>query len=243
MNKPTLKIVVALAAGVLAGVATATAQDSGAVVAASAAVTNLDSRSELAITGSGGYRFNRSLGVEIEITAVPRLRAAYPTGPIAIQSPILASTAAIAIFPPPTYTNQNGRAVFFTNNVRVEIPTGITRLTPYFVAGGGVATVRHTADFTYPGILLPTPIVAGGAGVPGIPGVPGVPVIPGIPGIRTVTTPVSASSTELALTIGGGVNISITSHVSIDGDLRYFRLLGTEDTNAGRFGVGVRYRF
>ena len=237
MNKPTLKIVVALAAGVLAGVATATAQDSGAFVAASAAVTNLDSRSELAITGSGGYRFNRSLGVEIEITAVPRLRAAYPTGPIAIQSPILASTAAIAIFPPPTYTNQNGRAVFFTNNVRVEIPTGITHLTPYFVAGGGVATVRHTADFTYPGILLPTPIVGGAAGVPGIPGVPV------IPGIRTVTTPVSASSTELALTIGGGVNISITSHVSIDGDLRYFRLLGTEDTNAGRFGVGVRYRF
>ena len=226
MNRPTLKIAVALAAGVLAGVATATAQDSGAVVAASAAVTNLDSRSELAITGSGGYRFNRSLGVEIEITAVPRLRAAYPTGPIAIQSPILASGAAIAIFPPPTYTNQNGRAVFFTNNVRVEIPTGITHLTPYFVAGGGVATVRHTADFTYPiGILLPTPIVGG------------------IPGIRTATTPVSASSTELALTIGGGVNISITSHVSIDGDLRYFRLLGTEDANAGRFGVGARYRF
>src|SRR6516164_2886628 len=74
-------------------------------------------------------------------------------------------------------------------------------------------------------ILLPTPIVGG------------------IPGIRTATTPVSASSTELALTIGGGVNISITSHVSIDGDLRYFRLLGTEDANAGRFGVGARYRF
>ena len=220
-----MKIAAALATCVLAGIASAAAQDSGAVVAASAAVTNLDSRSELTVTGSAGYRFNRSLGVEIEITAVPRLRAPYPTSLITIQS-LLTSDAAIAtIYPGPTYANSNGRAVFLTNNVRVEIPTAITRLTPYFVAGGGVATVRHTADLTYPiGILL-------------------TPVVGGVPGIRTVTQPVSTSSTDLALTIGGGLSVSITSHVSIDGDLRYFRLLGTEDANAGRFGVGVRYRF
>jgi opacity protein-like surface antigen len=220
-----MKTAVGLVACVLGSVAPATAQDSSAVVAASAAVTNFDSQSELTVTGSAGYRFNRSFGIEIEITAVPTLKAPYPAGQVTIQS--AASTIpGIAIFPGPTYTNQNGRAVFFTTNVRVEIPTGLARLTPYFVAGGGAATVRHTADLTFPiGILPATPIVGG------------------VPGIRTVTQPVSTSSTDLALTIGGGLNVSITSHVSIDGDLRYFRLLATQDANAGRFGVGVRYRF
>ena len=31
--------------------------------------------------------------------------------------------------------------------------------------------------------------------------------------------------------------------LSIEVDLRLFRLLGYDDTNVGRFGVGVRYRF
>jgi hypothetical protein len=31
--------------------------------------------------------------------------------------------------------------------------------------------------------------------------------------------------------------------MSVDADLRLFRLIGNEDLNVGRFGVGVRYRF
>jgi hypothetical protein len=31
--------------------------------------------------------------------------------------------------------------------------------------------------------------------------------------------------------------------MSVDADLRMFRLLGSQDQNMGRFGLGIRYRF
>jgi opacity protein-like surface antigen len=215
---------------------TAAAQDAGAVVAGSAGVTNISSRTELTFTGSAGYRFNRSLGLEIEITAVPTLKASFPGNEVTIlsgSSLAFSSVTPLAgvtplIFPGPTIGNLNGRALFFTNNVRVEIPTAIDRLTPYFVAGGGVGTVRHTADYTYP---VPIPIL------------PPVPVGGGQPTLRTTVVPLSTTLTGLAVTVGGGVSVRVASHVSIDGDLRYFRLMGDTDTNAGRFCVGARYRF
>jgi opacity protein-like surface antigen len=201
------------------------AQESGATVSASAGVTNIASRTELTFAGSAGYRFNRIVGFEIEVTAVPTLKAPFPAGDVTIQNVgILSGFTSIAIFPGPLYANPNGRALFFTNNLRIELPTTAARLTPYFVAGGGIGTIRHTADLTIPIAIAPIPIG-------------------GVPNIRTSTQPVSASSTDLALTIGGGIAVRVGSHVSIDGDLRFFRLMGTEDTNAGRFGVGARYRF
>ena len=33
------------------------------------------------------------------------------------------------------------------------------------------------------------------------------------------------------------------SQLSVEADLRLFRLMGETDRNVGRFGVGVRYRF
>ena len=220
--KPAAAILIALT-----GFArTAIAQESGATAAASVAVTNMTSRTEWTFAGSAGYRFNRMVGFEIEATAVPTLKAPFPTGDVTIQNAAAGSLSGfttIAIFPGPTYTNLNGRAVFFTSNVRVELPTTVAAVTPFFVAGGGVGTVRHSADFTFPIAITQ--------------------VVGGVPGIRTTSEPVSTSSTDLALTIGGGISVRAASHVSIDGDLRYFRLMGTADTNAGRFGVGVRYRF
>jgi opacity protein-like surface antigen len=216
-----------VAVGLLLFATCASAQESGATVSASAGVTSVGSRTELTVSGSAGYRFNRIVGFEIEVTAIPTLKTPFPTGEVTIQSATpatLSGFTSIAIFPAPAYANPNGRAVFFTNNVRVELPTTATRLTPYFVAGGGVATVRHTADLTIPIAITQIPN--------------------GIPGrLLTQSTPVSASSTDVALTLGGGVAIKVASHFGIDGDLRFFRLMGSEDTNAGRFGVGVRYTF
>src|SRR5579864_1573479 len=225
-----MRTLVAALIGCALSMSVAHAQDAGATVATSVGVTDLETRTEPTFTGSAGYRFNRSIGIEVEVTAIPTLKAPYPTtGLVTIQSGTVVPAAvapSIAIFPGPTYTNADGRSVFFTNNIRVEIPTVISRVTPYFVAGGGVATVRNTADVAYSiGILPPTPLVGG------------------TPGIRTVTEPVSTSSTDLALTIGGGASIRIASHATIDGDLRFFRVLGATDVNAGRFALGVRYRF
>ena len=207
------------------------AQDAGAVVGASVGVSAIAGRSELTFSGSGGYRFNRYVALEVETTAVPTLKGAFPTDGAVVQEAAtgFSSSAVIVpgIFPGPSYSNQNGRAVIFTNNVRVEMPTAADRLTPFFVAGGGVASVRRTADFTLPiGILQPLTVGIGAN-----------------PGIRPITEHLTSSSTDLALTIGGGIAVRVVSHTTIDGDLRFYRLMGSSDTNVGRFTVGVRYRF
>jgi hypothetical protein len=80
------------------------AQESGATVSASAAVTNLVFLSELTVAGAADYRFNRIVGFEIEVTAVPTLRAPFPTGDATIQSAATATLsgfASLAIFPGP----------------------------------------------------------------------------------------------------------------------------------------------
>jgi 3-hydroxyacyl-CoA dehydrogenase len=45
------------------------------------------------------------------------------------------------------------------------------------------------------------------------------------------------------MTLGGGLDVRVASQLSIEADLRLFRLMGETDRNVGRFGVGVRYRF
>lgn len=209
------------------------AQDSGAVVGASIGVSAIAGRTELTFSGSGGYRFNRYVGMEIEVSAVPAVKGAFPNGDGGV---IPAGAVAPTIFPGPSYSNANGRAVIFTNNVRVEMPTTSDRLTPFFVAGGGAANVRRTTDFTLPiGILEPVAL-------PGV-GLGAAPIVGGTPGIRTVVEHLASTSTDLALTIGGGIAVRVVSHTTIDADLRFYRLMGTTDTNVGRFTVGVRYRF
>ena len=200
------------------------AQDTGASISGTVAAMNLASRTNVSISGSFGFKFNRVVGLELETTWLPDMRTDFGNLPT------------ILIYPAPTYANEKGRAVFFTNDVRVDIPTTVDRVVPYFVAGAGVAHVRQTAELRYPIYRIattnvPTPV----AGV-------ALPVLPVEPLIPT-SQPISTSAVNLALTLGGGVSINLASHLALDVDLRLFRLLGENDRNAGRFGVGARYRF
>ena len=216
--------------------AAAAQEQRGASAGGSVSATNMESRNSWSFAGSFEYRFNRVAGLEIEATAVPTLKSDFPgatilgsTGAItsftSIQAELNAifSTPSVTIFPGPHFENQRGRAVIFTNNARLHIPTTAARIDPYFVAGGGVASVRHTADLVFTRFIPP------GIGVQ-------------LPS-QSITEPLTSSSVNLALTIGGGVSIRAVSNLWIDGDLRMFRLLGDEDRNVGRFGVGARYRF
>lgn len=204
--------------------------DRGAVVSGSVSATNTSSHTDVAFAGTFGYRFSRVFGMEIEATAVPDLKAPFSNDfPVILNSSAASSSAAgltSVIFPGPVLQDAGGRLVIFTTNARVEIPTVSARVTPYFVAGGGIASTRRTAEFTYPiPFLLPaTQVIA--------------PVPP-----RSLSYPVISSSTDLALTLGGGVDVRVMKRLAIEVDLRLFRLLGYDDTNVGRFGVGVRYRF
>jgi len=215
--------------------------DRGVSAGGSASATSVDSRTSWSFAGSFEYRFNRVAGLELEATAVPTLKSAFSpvvlpasstSSFFSVSGPagsVTSSVALPAIFPSPRFENREGRALFFTNNVRLHIPTTAARLDPYFVAGGGIANVRRTAEIVFDFSPL----------IPTLP--PGV-VIP-LPPSRILRQPFSSSSVDLALTIGGGVGVRAASRLWIEADLRLFRLMGEEDRNVGRFGAGVRYRF
>ena len=217
----TIKNPLAVVAAVLFLPGAVFAQE-GASVAGNVSAFNMDSHTSVAYTAAFTYRFTRVVGLELEATFVPSLNSTFPDGLAYAQS------AAGLILPAVTLENQGGRAVVWSNNVRIGIPTTTTRLEPFFVAGGGVASVKRTGDyhFAFPpvGLLDLTGLTRAAGG-------------------GSVTYPVSSSSTGLALTIGGGVSIKATEHLWIDADLRLVRILGDQDQNAGRFGAGARYRF
>jgi hypothetical protein len=205
----------------------ATAQDRpSAFVGGSVSAANMDSRTDLAYAGSFGYRFSRVVSFVIEATGVPKVHSPFPGDvPMILSSGATSQgSTSVLIYPGPVLTNPGGRIVLFTNAARIDIPTTSSRLTPFFTAGGGVANVRRTADFTY---SFPLPLT------------PGLPPIP----IRPISQRITSSSTDLALTLGGGLGVRVASSLWLDADLRLFRLIGDEDRNLGRFGVGVRYAF
>jgi len=208
----------------------ASAQDDrGASAGGSVSATNFESTTSWSFAGSFEYRVNRVAGFEIEATAIPTLKSEIPDYRLLAAasgvSSVLPSTISSRLtFPTSLFTNQRGRAIFFTNNVRVHVPTTASRIDPYVVAGGGVANVRHTVDFS--------PVIFN---VPGAGNIS--PILP------PIIEPLTSSTTSLALTLGGGVGVRAVSRMWIEADLRMFRIFGNDDENAGRFGVGVRYRF
>ena len=206
----------------------AAAQDRGsAFVGGSVSAANMESRTEIAYTGSFGYRFSRVVSFVIEATGVPSVESPFPTNtPVILAGATTAASTSVAIFPGPTFSNLGGRIVMLTNTARIDIPTTSTRVTPFFSAGGGVANVRRTADFSYQ-LLAPLPV----------PGTPTLPIV------RPFIQHLTASSTDMALTLGGGAGVRVAKALWLDVDLRLFRLLGDDDQNLGRFGVGVRYAF
>ena len=215
---------IALALLILAIPATGRSQDRGATVGGSVSVTKTYAQppcrncvfdtSDIAFAGMVGYQFSRVFSTEFEVTAVPDRTP--PFADLPTPSPLGRGGARLS--------NPGGWLVIYTNNARIDISTTTTRVTPYFVAGGGAATERRTADFSYPRTLPPTS------------------------DSDFTHIQVASTSTDLAVTLGGGIGARVLSQLSVDVDVRLFRLFGSKgyypkDHNVGRFGVGVRYRF
>lgn len=121
-------------------------------------------------------------------------------------------------------------ATTFTTNVRLEIPTTTRRVVPFVIAGGGVAAVRESYSVYYAqlaGSLNPDLVRMG------------LLTFPVMPGPSTITT----TTTNMALTLGGGTSILINRAFSVDADLRALHIMGDQGRTIGRFGAGVSYRF
>jgi opacity protein-like surface antigen len=225
-------LLLALAGGALSASPASAQSAAGPLGSVTVAGTNLGDGTSFAISGAAGYRFGRVLALGIELTAVPTLTGEAPEL-YNIAADVSGSLEAIGlIYPPifPTYRfeEDGGRAMIFTTNLRLEIPTLSPRVLPYVVAGGGVATVKeqYTLTVEYPEFVIQSPTA---------------PV--SIPTTRSSSQPVSNSFNSLALTLGGGVSFRWTDHLWVDADLRYFALLGDEDVHVSRFGGGLSYRF
>jgi hypothetical protein len=88
------------------------------------------------------YRVNRVAGFEVDATAVPSLQSVFPgvsiLGSNSSRAPDLGPDVESQPgrrlhsddFPQPRLENGKARAVFFTNNVKVHIPTTADRIDP-----------------------------------------------------------------------------------------------------------------
>jgi hypothetical protein len=171
------------------------------------------------VSGAISYRMNRVLGFGIEATWLPSLTSDFPD-----QS----GSPYLALWIRPT----EGNAVFFSTNVRLEIPTQSQRVVPFVVGGGGVASFTQRYDL----------------GVPDLPAYPVLPLL-NVPSVingrlrETIPGAISSSSTDLMLTLGGGVSLLMTQHVALEIDLRTIHVRGQSSASIGRFAAGASYRF
>jgi opacity protein-like surface antigen len=117
------------------------------------------------------------------------------------------------------------RATVFTTNVRLEIPTTSRRVIPFVVAGGGVAGVTQSYRVFYAQLAQGVDLAA-----------LGLSILPG-------PSEVENTSTNMALTLGGGASVLVTGRFAVDADLRVLHVTGNDGRNIGRFGAGVSYRF
>lgn len=183
----------------------------------------INDETKATFAASVGYRFNRVAAVGMELTVVPSLTPSVP----ALPSPLITSS----IYPSPIFRYEpiSGHATFFTGNLRLAVPTRWRRVSPYMIGGAGLATLRTEIDSLVDyGPIFPASIA--------------------IPLPRVIATPllrerITRSTTDVAVTIGGGISFMMSDQWSVDADARYFAVAGDSSADLGRFGGGVTYRF
>jgi hypothetical protein len=237
---PLIRLITLAAVAACVTPVSARAQAPSAYATFVPSATVVDANLSLGLTGAFGVRFNRAVAFELELTAIPDL----------IDAPdyrILANQLVLPSIYPAPRIDIDGRAVMFLTNARISMPTTLTRVTPFLVAGGGLAHVRQNVAYAWAesswttssigGIGLPTDIRSIGSGTGTY--------VPDASLLFLGPSAYSSTSAELALALnlGGGVDISIGKGLSVDVDFRHYRLMGARDRNLGRFGIGASYRF
>jgi hypothetical protein len=225
-----LFVTVALA---LLAPARAEGQDPGAYASFVPSMALSDASASLALSGTFGVRFNRAVAFELELTSAPDFARQRDFGVLPL------AVTALSIFPAQRFDLET-RAVLFLTNARVFIPTTLSRVRPFVVAGGGLAHVRQDVAFSW------TASATGGIGNPQplrLTGTGGDPFVPNASLLFPQLYQTTSADLALALTLGGGASVDVWKGLSVDVDLRYYRLMGQRDWNVGRFGVGAGYRF
>ena len=129
----------------------------------------------------------------------------------------------------------NVSAWYGSAGLHVDVPTS-SRFVPYVMGGVGIARLNPTAQFTFSSGILPdgsTPAV-------------GTDVTTAITSAGSFTPPTASS--ELMLTLGGGVQVPLAPHWMVDAGYRYSRIAADAalsasplNTNGMTFGFGYRF--
>lgn len=219
------KLGLALCAALMCASPLAAQTNQGAIVSATVGAAALNSSTNLAIAGAGGFRFNRAMAITVEFSLVPDVESEerFPL-PISVLDTLPGVpnglTRTLGGFS--ASNDKGGSLTTFTTNLRLEMPTTSKHVLPFAVVGGGVAHLSESFKVTFD--------------------IPALSVVVGFP-IPVEPISYRQSATDLALTLGGGVSLLKGDHLSFDIDLRYLRLVGEETRDTGRFGGGVTYRF
>ena len=122
----------------------------------------------------------------------------------------------------PVEREERSRLVAFLTKMTVEFPVANGRVWPYLTGGGGVGSLRQTITFRN----MPLPLAEA----------LGVQIFP--------PPELDRTATDLALTIGGGVDVRLWKGFAVGGDIRYLRL--SDDTEGVDFAFvtsRISYRF
>lgn len=220
----------ALAAVLLLVAATSSASaqtESGGLASVTVSAFAINDETKASFAAGIGYRFNRVVALGVELTAVPDFM------PRVQESPLypLATSFNGLIYPSPIYRYEpaGGHATFFTGNLRLTVPTRSTRISPYMMGGAGVAAVRSEID----SVIDYGPIIL--ASIPAS--------LPRTIAYPVITQRLTHTTTDITLTMGGGVSLMMTDQWSVDADARYIAVTGEASGDLGRFGAGLTYRF
>ena len=133
-------------------------------------------------------------------------------------------------------SDRQGDGVAFLSNFVAEFPSPARWLTPYVQGGGGVANIQHSAEIFFEdgdGRRTPASIRnRRGAFLP----------IPD--GMHLARGASGRSETNLALSVGGGVDFTLWRGLAAGPNITFMKFIGgVDDIDLTRIGVRTTYRF
>ena len=171
----------------------------------------------MAAGGSVGYRFNPRFGFEFEVLTLPD----FQIGDV----------------------GDGGRGIGFLTNFVTEFPSSARWLTPYVQGGGGVVNIRVEPDFRILTDRVDTRVISAPIRNFLRGRFPNDRFPIGDDGRLTQVLP-SYSETNLALSVGGGVDFRVWENLSVGPNITFTKLFGNfRDVELTRIGGRASYRF
>jgi opacity protein-like surface antigen len=217
------RLAAVLSVAILTATPVSAQTESGGLASVTVSAIPINSETKASFAAAVAYRFNRTAALGVELTVLPSFT------PLTSEYPLTEATRLTYPSPIVRYEPIGGHITLFTGNLRLAVPTRWTRVSPYMIGGAGVGTSRAEID----SVVDYGPII-----LPNIPG--------SLP--RTIVSPIireriTRATTDVAVTIGGGISVMMADHWSVDADARYFGVAGQASADLGRFGGGLTYRF